>query len=190
MSKQRLRTSQPPAEINTKAPEPYNPKLFSAKDDTSMSKHVVLYSERFFRLDAIRISKLLEIAQYAVISFWFNIVIGGFLDKLFPKFNPEKNIYLICLEITVQIFVLAIFLYYSKKLLSIIPFFLSVSKKYIPNLKNEMSVGMASAPLALLATQANLISKVRFLQSEIMTSAFPPSPKPAPPTPTSPLLQQ
>ena len=144
------------------------PTLFSAKNVTSKSKHVELYSERFFRLDIIRVSKLLEIAQYAVISFWFNIVVGSFLDKLFPAFNPKKNIYLMYVEVTIQIAFLAMLIYYIKKLLSVIPFVFALTSKYIPNLKGEMNIGMSSAPLALIATQANLISKVKFLQSKFM----------------------
>jgi hypothetical protein len=155
------------------------PKTFSAIDDTSKTKHVQLYGARFLRLDAIRVSKLLEIAQYALLSFWFNIIIGSFLDKLFPIYNEKKHKSLVMLEVTLQIFVLVIFLYYSRKLLSIIPFFFALTSKYISNMKGEINIGMAAAPLALVSTQFNLINKVKSLQSLFSKKASTPSAVPA-----------
>ena len=155
------------------------PAIFDATDDTTAGKHVQLYSERFFRMDRIRASKILEICQYAIISFWFNIVIGSFLDKLFPEFDPKKNAYMIAFEITYQIFVLSIFMYYSNKLLSIIPFFFALTSTYVSNLKGEISIGLMSAPLALLATQQSLIQKVTHLQT-IVTRKLSPSNSPSP----------
>ena len=153
---------------------PEAPKLFSALQDRSLAKHVQLYGERLLRFDAIRASKLLEMAQYAVLGFWFNIIIGGVLDKLFPAYDPDKAFAWVCIEITLQIMALTVFNYYSRKLLSVVPFMFSLTDKYVPNLKGEMGIGMAAAPLALLATQSNLLDKVRYLQCKLTGAPVPP----------------
>ena len=40
--------------------------------------------ERLFRFDTVRISKLLEQIQFAVIVFFISFFIGSMTDKLFP----------------------------------------------------------------------------------------------------------
>ena len=154
-------------------------KLFNATSDTSMAAHIKIYSERLFRMDAIRVSKLLEIAQYAIISFWFYILIGTFLNKLFPVYNEKKNLYLVSLEVTMQIFVLVIVEYYARKIISTVPFFFSLTPAFISNLKGEITTAMMATMLALLATQTNFMNKVRLLQSAFVkkvTSVKAPAP--------------
>ena len=117
--------------------------------------------ERLVRLDKIRLLKLLEILQFSIISFSLGLFIGNYINDLFPKFDARQNKYTILLEMSVLIIVS----YYIKKLASIVPFCCgSFSKKYVPSLHNENSIGMTMGlTFVFITTQTNLKNKIKYL---------------------------
>ena len=107
--------------------------------------------DRLTRFDIIRGIKLLEIIYYTLISFIITLIITNFFenDKLisivFKKYDYSKvSFYELLKDITIDISILVIYLYYLKKLLSCIPSLLVyLDKNYVSNKKNEATIGVS-----------------------------------------------
>tara|TARA_B100000161_G_C33375431_1_gene335363 strand:+ start:177 stop:620 length:444 start_codon:yes stop_codon:yes gene_type:complete len=106
---------------------------------------------RLTRVDSIRLIKLLEIIYYALISFLLTLIITNILenDKListvFKKYDYSKVSFQELLkDVIIDISILAVYLYYLKKLLSCIPSLLvHLDKDYVSNKKNEVTIGIS-----------------------------------------------
>ena len=106
--------------------------------------------ERLMRFDNIRIMKLIEIIYYTIISFVITLIFTNLLedDKLFPfAFQQYKysgsSAFELLKDIIIDLSILAIYIYYLKKLLSCIPFILNpLVPKYKSDMKNEISTGI------------------------------------------------
>ena len=116
--------------------------------------------------DKIRISKLLEISQYSILSIIPTIIIGKFINNFFNdysnKITTNKTILLIGIIFNLIAYVIATF--YIEKLVMIIPFYFSLDKKYKPCLKNECKIGITtSIVLFFISTQTSLINNINLL---------------------------
>jgi hypothetical protein len=124
--------------------------------------------ERLLRVDTVRVSKLLEQIQFAVIVFVIAFFIGSMTDKLFPlpkdldnitNFNLYKDLFL-------QLCLIVISAYYITKVAKIIPFFFSLSDKYVPSSHGE---NMAGAGLAMaiifVGVQKNFQTRIGILKN-------------------------
>lgn len=98
--------------------------------------------ESLFRFDSIRISKLLEVSQYAIIASLIGLLFGGLLNKIFPKYDEDKPIYHLLLEISLQMIAIVISIYYITKFVNNIPFLFHYDKNYIPSKKGEAARGV------------------------------------------------
>lgn len=117
--------------------------------------------ETLTRMDTVRISKLLEITQYAFLTFIFAFFIGGYLDKLFYVRDKDTKTYILIRDVALQLFLIIIIAYYIRKLVLIFPFMFSISKDYIPSAKGEAQNGIALALAIIFLTvqphfQANI----------------------------------
>lgn len=99
-----------------------------------------------FRIDAIRISKLFEMFQYTILAFILGFISGSLINKRLPKVEKDEPTPNLIADLFVQIFLVSVCLYYSQKILRLvkdtIPFFFSLSKKYVPCKHNECIVGV------------------------------------------------
>jgi hypothetical protein len=124
--------------------------------------------ERLLRFDTVRVSKLLEQVQFAVIVFIIAFFVGSMTDKLFPlpkeadkmsDFNLYKDLFL-------QLCLIVISAYYITKVAKVIPFFFSLSDKYIPSSHGE---NMAGAGLAMaiifVGVQKNFQARIGILKN-------------------------
>ena len=99
--------------------------------------------ESFIRTDGIRLFKLLEMSQYAVITFFITLLSGTYLDYVIPKMNKEHGIIYITAETMMYFVFVIVGAYYIKKFVTIFPFFLApLHLKYIPNKKWESDIGI------------------------------------------------
>lgn len=113
-----------------------------------------------FKIDRLRISKLLHYCQSSIVMFVLAFVFGTLLNKLFVRKSPYNNFELISLTF-VQLSLNTIVIYYLKKISFIIPFKLSLTDKYIPALHNEpLYGGLVGSGLILLKTQSSLYEKI------------------------------
>lgn len=125
--------------------------------------------ERLTRFDLIRVSKLLEIIQDAIIIFAIAFYVGSALDRFFHKLKPvddnmsDMELVGILLAQFVSIVIVA---YYIRKLVDVIPFFFSLSSQYVSNQKNEAesAAGLAMS-IILISVQKNFGSKLNLLKA-------------------------
>jgi hypothetical protein len=123
--------------------------------------------ERLLRFDTVRVSKLLEQIQFAVIVFVIAFFIGSMIDKLFPV-QKEENIsnFDLYKDLFLQLCLITISAYYITKLAKVIPFFFSLSEKYVPSSHGE---NMAGANLAMViifvGVQKNFQSRIAILKN-------------------------
>jgi len=106
--------------------------------------------KRLLRFDDIRLIKLLEIYYYTVISFLLTLTFTQILQNdnlvsfVFKTYDYKKAPILeLFIDTLIDLFVLVIYIYYLKKLLSCIPSLPGYfSKKYVSNKKSEVNIGI------------------------------------------------
>lgn len=124
--------------------------------------------ERLLRFDTVRVSKLLEQIQFAVIVFVIAFFVGSMTDKLFPVPKDVENIsdFDLYKDLFLQLCLIVISAYYITKLAKVIPFFFSLSDKYIPSSHGE---NMAGAGLAMaiifVGVQKNFQARIAILKN-------------------------
>jgi hypothetical protein len=124
--------------------------------------------ERLLRFDTVRVSKLLEQIQFAVIVFVIAFFIGSMIDKLFPVQKDVENISNLNLykDLFLQLCLITISAYYITKIAKVIPFFFSLSQNYVPSSHGE---NMAGANLAMViifvGVQKNFQTRIGILKN-------------------------
>jgi hypothetical protein len=124
--------------------------------------------ERLIRFDTVRISKLLEQIQFAVIVFIIAFFVGSMTDRLFPLPKEPSQIsdFDLYKDLFLQLCLIVISAYYITKIAKIIPFFFSLSSAYVPSSHGE---NMAGAGLAMaiifVGVQKNFQARIAVLKS-------------------------
>ena len=120
-----------------------------------MNKRMKKKIDNFLRFDSIRILKLLEMVQCAILGIIFGYFIGIFIDEYlsvqYERSNYITNVYYreefnrnpeLWLHIVWDVILVTVSTYYLKKLTNLIPFvFQPFNKKYVPGLKQEGVIG-------------------------------------------------
>lgn len=128
--------------------------------------------EKLLRFDLIRVSKLLEISEYVVVTFVMGFYTGSFIDYMMPKFDPEMSDFNLIKDIVLQMILIAISTYYIKKISALIPFVFSLSPKYIPSKKGEAQFGAAiGMTIVFISVQKNFIKKIDLLYNRYAIKA-------------------
>ena len=129
--------------------------------------------ERLFRFDLIRVSKLLEITQYTIITFILAFFSGVLIDKIFyidiktETIDTISNVELVS-KILLQILLIVIISYYIQKIVILIPFLFPLTKNYIPSMKNESIIGISLAmTMIYMSIQTNFRNKLILLKERL-----------------------
>ena len=94
-------------------------------------------TNKFFRFDKVRASKLLELIQTGIVLFIICLILGSYFDNFFPILdNNCSNIELIS-QTALQLSVNIILIYYIRKISEEIPFMFSLTDEYVSNGKGE-----------------------------------------------------
>jgi hypothetical protein len=125
-----------------------------------------------FRMDRIRLSKFVEIFQFTALSFFMGFFFGSSLNKIIPEVDDNVSTPKLILDLLFQLFILAIALYYSEKILKIVrhhfPLILRFSKKYRPCAKGECILGVTLGfSLSFIGSMENFHDKVKLLHNRI-----------------------
>lgn len=128
---------------------------------------------------AIRVQKLLEISQYAVIYLFIGLMVGIFLEFIFPKDNEETVKKRSTLElvglVTIQVVAIAIISFYITKIALLIPFLFQFTDDYVPGLKEEYRIGGGIAlAIVFISSQPSLIARISELRSRIINGIYKP----------------
>ena len=126
--------------------------------------------ERLFRFDLIRVTKLLEMTQYTLITFILAFLSGILVDNICyiditsETIDTISNIELIT-KILLQVILIVIFSYYIQKIVILIPFLFPLTKGYIPSMKNESIIGISLAmSMIYVSIQTNFKNKLLLLK--------------------------
>ena len=124
--------------------------------------------ERLTRFDLVRVSKLLEEVQFAVIVFIISFAVGSMTDRLFPVPKDIQSISTFDLikDLFLQLILITITAYYIMKVAHVIPFFFSLTDKYIPSAHGESSAGGGLAmAIIFVGVQRNFQARIGILKS-------------------------
>ena len=124
------------------------------------------------RIDTIRLSKLLEMFQYTAMAFGLGFVSGSLINHSLPKVEETIATSELILGIIAQLFLISTSLYYSQKILKLsqtaIPFWFSLSKKYIPCHHNECIIGITLGfSLSFIGSLARFHDRVKLLHDRL-----------------------
>lgn len=124
--------------------------------------------EKLVRFDTIRISKLLEEVQFAIIVFIIAFFIGSMTDRLFPlsKTPDETTDFELIKDILLQLSLIVISAYYIMKVARVVPFMFSLSDKYIPSAHGESAAGGGLAmAIIFISVQKNFQTRITQLKN-------------------------
>lgn len=137
---------------------------------------ILTVQERWVKLtdsSAIRVQKILEISQYALIYLLVGLLLGIFLEFIFPKDNQEtvKNrstVELIFL-VSIQVVTIAVVSFYIHKIALLVPFLFKFTDDYIPGYKEEYKIGGGIAlAIVFISSQPSLIVRMSELRVRVI----------------------
>lgn len=124
--------------------------------------------ESLLSVDTIRISKLLEQIQFAIIVFIIAFFVGSTTDKLFPIQKDFENIsnFDLYKDLLLQLSLIVISSYYITKIVKLIPFFFKLSDQYIPSSHGESMAGAGLAmAIIFVGVQKNFQTRITILKN-------------------------
>lgn len=119
---------------------------------------------RLFRVDHIRLLRLIEISFYIVLFSIVTLTVGLSVNSLFPRADITKSSALLIFEVLVNMLVLGIAVFYIRKIVMLVPFPLGQAFGYCPSNQNQIGISMMIGQgVVLFSSQIRLQSKVRIL---------------------------
>jgi hypothetical protein len=124
---------------------------------------------KLFNLNTIRINEISETIQYTVLYGIATFYVGTWANAAFPSFDKTKSAWELMLEVLGQTIVLAICVFYIRKLVKTIPFLFYLPGKhaYNPYLSTEFH-GEIVISIIFITLQINLIKKLEELSKRIV----------------------
>lgn len=124
-------------------------------------------AERLFRFDLIRATKILEMVQYAAITFILTFFLGMAIDRVFPiNENNEEGIdnYFLFENLGLQLFLIVITSYYIKMFINLVPVLISLSNGYQKSMNYEDQIGISTAQaIMFIGVQKNFSKRLSIL---------------------------
>ena len=121
--------------------------------------------KKFIAFDGIRLHKIGRLTQNCFLYLIFTFVIGLLLNDIFPKFDNEKTNNKIILEIIGQMLVLAILIFYLRKIVLLFPYaftkFADMSFDQ-PDISSQYAE-QAMILMVIISTQRHLLKKIHYL---------------------------
>ena len=124
---------------------------------------------KLFNLNTIRINEISETIQYTILYGIVAFNVGTWTNAVFPHFDKTKSTWELMLEVLGQTTVLAICVFYIRKLVKTVPFLFYLPGKYSynPYLSTEFH-GEIVISIIFITLQTNLIKKLEELSKRIV----------------------
>lgn len=130
---------------------------------------------KLVRFNEIRIMEILESFQYGIGYIFICFFLGVGLDFMFPKFEEDKDLGTLFLEVSIQCLALVLFVFYGRKLVKVMPFLFFFNNpifggKSVPKYRAYESTeyeGEVVIGFVLVATQTNLLKKIDLLSRKL-----------------------
>jgi hypothetical protein len=128
----------------------------------SAREHINKRTIKLFAHDKIRLGKIIEIIQYGILYSLISLFFGIKINHIFPVPDEEKNSFLLIIEIIAQSILAAIGVFYTRKLVKIVPLFYESSVKYTKYGTKEFD-GEIIIAIIYITTQKKIIDKIDIL---------------------------
>ena len=124
---------------------------------------------KLFNLNTIRINEISETIQYTILYGIVAFYVGTWANTLFPHFDKTKSTWELMLEVLGQTIILAMCVFYIRKLVKTIPFLFYLPGKhtYNPYLSTEFH-GEVVISIIFITLQTSLIKKLEELSKRIV----------------------
>ena len=123
---------------------------------------------KLFRIDHIRLIRLLEISYYTIIFSMITLLLGTWINSWFSRADKEKSTGRLIGEIIPNMLVLGILIFYINKIVLLFPFPLGQlflgNMYYCPG--NQKQIGISTIVgqgLVLFSSQVRLQGKIRII---------------------------
>lgn len=123
---------------------------------------------KLFRMDRIRILRLLEITYYIILFSVFTLSIGIWINSWFPLSDDEKSTSALIGEVLLNMLVLGIAIFYINKIVLLFPFPIGQNFGYCPG--NYKQIGIATTVgqgVVLISTQSRLQKKINTISNRL-----------------------
>jgi hypothetical protein len=138
--------------------------------NVSMKEHVKKQFNKLIAIDKIRMHKLLYVTQYSMLYVFVGVLLGSLTDYLFPPYDPEKEPLDIVKELALQTVVIALAIFYSRKLVKIVPYLFNFDNSFSNSHARNIPEFQGSIVLALVfvATQTSYLKKLQHLSKNVI----------------------
>lgn len=124
-----------------------------------------------FEVSHVRIQKILHMFQNAILTIIISIYVGGLINKPFTELNRVKSDVVMIGEITLQIMLVILAVYYIRKFTRLVPFLLHYTKSYDPEHRSKDGEGLIGATiafaLAFFSTQTKIKDKIKYIAEKM-----------------------
>jgi hypothetical protein len=150
-------------------------KGFPITPEKDYKQHIHERIRSLFLFNEVRVMELLETIQFGVGYLFVGFTAGTILDYSFPPFKEEVKTQQLFLEVLLQGILLAVAVFYVRKIVKIMPFMFVLHTdlngdgrvdKYHPYLASEYS-GEVMIALVVIGAQFNLIKKIDLLSRRL-----------------------
>ena len=143
--------------------------------DKNAKEYFVDRLAKLARFNEIRIMEILESFQYGIGYIFICFFLGVGLDFMFPKYDEDKDLGTLFLEVSIQCLALVLFVFYGRKLVKVMPFLFFFNNpifggKSVPKYRAYESTeyeGEVVIGFVLVATQTNLLKKIDLLSRKL-----------------------
>ena len=119
----------------------------------------------------VRVQKILHMFQNAILTILISIYVGALINKPFAELDKSKSEITMIGEITLQIMLVILAVYYIRKITRLVPFLLHYTKKYKPEHHSKdgeaLIGGTIAFALAFFSTQTKIKEKIVFISENI-----------------------
>lgn len=153
---------------------------FPISPEKDYKQHIQERIRSLFLFNEVRVMELLETIQFGLGYLFVGFTAATILDYSFPAFKEDIDTKTLFLEVLMQGILLAIAVFYVRKIVKIMPFMFVFHKdingdgridKYHPYLASEYS-GEVMIALVLIGAQFNLIKKIDLLSRRLYRWIF------------------
>ena len=153
---------------------------FPISPEKEYKQHIQERIRSLFLLNEVRVMELWETIQFGLGYLFVGFTAATVLDYSFPSFKEDISTKELFLEVLLQVIMLAIAVFYVRKIVKIMPFLFVLQTdingdgkidKYHPYLATEYS-GEVMIALVLLGAQFNLIKKIDLLSRRLYKWLF------------------
>lgn len=141
--------------------------------DSMESKSFMDALGSLFRLDCVRINRILETVEYAAIYSFISLFVGSYIDHFFDKLYPVKDeietrrqmwitIGFVCLQVIIS----AVAVLYIRKMGDLFPFLFNVCPSiYVEHYNVKEIEGEIAIALVYVGCQVNLMRQLEKLKA-------------------------